>query len=97
MQVAVRGEEVQPSGGDGLFQVVQEAAPEYLRQHPDREKEPRPTGDPPFSVGRDAAARDEKMNVRVMQEVLSPGVQHTEETDLRTQMFRISGDRAQRF
>ena len=36
------------------------------------------------------------MNVRVVQQVLSPGVQHTEEADFRAQMLRIGGDGAQR-
>ncbi len=36
------------------------------------------------------------MNVRVMQQILSPGVQHSEEADLRTEMLRVGGDDAQR-
>ncbi len=32
------------------------------------------------------------MNVRMVQQVLSPGVQHTEEADLCFQMLRIGGD-----
>ncbi len=66
MQVAVRGEEVQLSSAEGLFQVVQEHAPEHPRQHPDRQKETRPAGNPTFAVRRDATARDEKMNMRVV-------------------------------
>ena len=34
--------------------------------------------------------------MRVMQEVLSPGMQHGEEPDLRTQMPGVGGDGAQR-
>jgi hypothetical protein len=66
MEVAVRGEEVQLSGGEGLFQVVQEPAPEHPRQHPDRKEEPWSAGDPAFSIGCDATARNEKMNMRVV-------------------------------
>ena len=36
------------------------------------------------------------MNVRMVQQVLSPGVQHTKEANLRAQMLRIGGDGAQR-
>jgi hypothetical protein len=36
------------------------------------------------------------MNVRMVQQVLSPAVQHAEETDLCAQMRRIGGDGAQR-
>ena len=92
----MRGEEVQLAGGERLLQVVQEQAPEHPRQHPDRQEEPRPAGDPALPVRRDAAARNEKMNVRVVQQVLPPGVQHAEEADLRAQMLRIGGDGAQR-
>jgi hypothetical protein len=35
------------------------------------------------------------MNVWVMQQTLSPGVQHTEEADLRPEMLRVGGDGAQ--
>ena len=34
------------------------------------------------------------MNMRVVQQVLSPGVQHTKEANLRAQMLRIGGDGA---
>ena len=36
------------------------------------------------------------MNVRMVQEILSPRVQHTEKTDLRAEMLRVGGDPAQR-
>src|ERR1700712_162990 len=66
MQVAVRGEEVQLSSAEGLFQVVQKPAPEHLRQHPDWQKETRPAGNPTFAIRGNATARNEEMNVRVM-------------------------------
>ena len=66
MQVAVRGEEVQLASSEGLFEVVQESAPEHPRQHPDRKEEPWSAGDPAFSIGCDATARNEKMNMRVV-------------------------------
>src|SRR5208337_2189657 len=66
LQMAVRGEELQLFSAEGLLQVVQELAPEHLRQHSDWQKEPRPAGNPTFAVRRDATPRDEKMNVRVV-------------------------------
>src|SRR5271157_1379152 len=66
LQMAVRGEELQLFSAEGLLQVVQELAPEHLRQHSDWQKETRPAGNPTFAVRRDAAPRDEKMNVRVV-------------------------------
>src|SRR5208283_611287 len=68
----------------------------HWRQHPHRQKEPRPAGDPVLPVWCDPAARDKKMNMWVMQQVLSPRMSHTEEADLRSQMLRIGGDPAQR-
>ena len=36
------------------------------------------------------------MNVRVVQQILPPGVQHTKKADLRAQMLGVGGDGAQR-
>jgi len=96
MKVAVRGEELQLTGGEGLFQIVQEQASKHPREHCDRQEEPRPAGYPAFTVQRDPAARKKKVNVRVVQQILSPGVQHTQEADLRAQMVWIGGDLTQR-
>ena len=96
MQVTVCGEELQLAGGECFLQVAQEQAAEHPRQHPDRQEESRSAGDPAFTVGRDPAAGNQKMNVRMVQQVLSPGVQHAEEADLCAQMLRIGGDGAQR-
>src|SRR5450755_19805 len=96
MEVAVRGEEVQRAGGECLLQVMQEQAPEHPRQHSDGQKESRLARDPAFAIWRDPAARNKKMDVRMVQQVLSPGVQHAQETDLRAQMLWIGGDLTQR-
>ena len=37
------------------------------------------------------------MQVRMMHEVLAPGMKHGEEADLRTQVFRIRSNRAEGF
>ena len=63
MQVAVRGEEFQRAGGERLRQVTQEQASKHRRQHRDRKEEPWSAGDPAFSIGCDATARNEKMNM----------------------------------
>src|SRR6266853_1822624 len=96
MKVAVGGEKVQLTGGEGLPQVVQEQAPEHLRQHRDRKKVSWPASDPALSIGRDPAARNQKMNMRMVLKGLPPGVQHTQEADLRAQMLWIGGDLTQR-
>src|SRR5260370_42631188 len=42
MKVAMRGEELQLTGDEGLFQIVQEQASTHPREHCDRQEEPRP-------------------------------------------------------
>ena len=37
------------------------------------------------------------MNMRMVLQVLAPGVEHGDETDFGAEMTRIGGDRAQRF
>src|SRR6266404_7235781 len=96
MKAAVRGEKVQLPSGERLPQVVQEQAPEHLRQHRDRKKVSWPAGDPALSIGRDPAARNQKMNMRMVLKGLPPGVQRTQEADLRAQMLWIGGDLTQR-
>ena len=50
-----------------------------------------------MTVGREPATRHDAMQVRVKLQVLSPTVKHSEETDLRSQLLWISGDRCQGF
>src|SRR6266851_2805150 len=96
MKVAVRGEKVQLPSGERLPQVVQEQAPEHLRQHRDRKKVSWPAGDPARSIRRDPAARNQKMNMRMVLKGLPPGVQHTQEADLCAEMLWIGRDLTQR-
>ena len=48
--------------------------------------------DPPRLVRRDPASGYDAMHVRVMQEILPPGVQNAEEADGGAEMFGIGGD-----
>lgn len=90
------GEEIQRAGSECLVEVAQEQSPKQARQHLDRKEEPGPARDPTLAVGRNSPAGNQEMDVWVMQQILSPGVQHTEEADLRTQMLWIGGDGTQR-
>ena len=74
MEMTMFGEEVQRAGGERILQIVQEQPPKHPRQHPDRQEEPRPAGDPALPVRRNATAGNQKMDVRMMQQVLSPRV-----------------------
>ena len=53
------------AGIEGLLQGFQEQAPEQAGQNPDRQEEVRPTGDPSLTVGREAAAGHDTMQVRM--------------------------------
>ena len=72
----------------------EEQAAEEARQDADRQEEPRATRDPAGAIRRQAAAWDDAVQMRMMDEGLSPGVQHGEEADLGPEMFGIGGDRA---
>ena len=48
--------------------------------------------DPARLIGRESARRNDAMEVRMEEQVLSPRVQDAEEADLRSEVFRIRGD-----
>ena len=78
------------------FQTLQEQAPEQTREHAHRQEEVRPAPNPAIAVRRDAAARHDAVDVRMMIEVLAPRVQHRRDADIGAQMLRIGGDGGQR-
>ena len=47
---------------------------------------------PARTAGRESARRDDAMNVRMEQQVLSPGMQNGEEADVGAKMLGIGGD-----
>jgi len=89
-------EEVQLASGERFLQIAQEQSPEHPRQHPDRQEEPRPAGDPAFTVGRDPAAGNEKMQMRVVGERLPPVCSTARKPISATEMLVVRGDGAQR-
>ena len=89
--------EMQCAGVEGVAQLCEKQTPEQPREHAHGQEETGTAGDPVFAVRGDAAARYHAMHVRMMLQVLPPGVQHRDEADLRAQVFRIGGDRAQGF
>src|SRR6202046_3659174 len=70
-------------------------ARETSARAPDGQEEPRLAGDPALAIGRDAAAGNEAVQMRMVHPVLPPGVKHSEEADFGAEMFRIGGDDAQ--
>ena len=77
------------------LQPCQEQRPEPPGEDPHGQEEPRPAGDPSRLVGRQSAARDDAVQVRMVVQGLPPGVQHRHRADLGAEMARIGGDVAQ--
>ena len=75
---------------------VEEEPAEETRQHPHGQEEAGFAGDPARSVRRNAAAGNDDVDVRVVGEGRTPGVQQGGEADARAQMLRVGGDCGQR-
>ena len=59
------------------------------------EKESGSAADPALSIGGQATAWDQAMDVRMVCQSLSPGMEHGQEADFGAQVFRVGGDGAQ--
>jgi hypothetical protein len=90
------GEELQLACIKGLFEIFQKKATEQTSQHANVQEEIRPARDPTRSIGRKTAAWNDAMQMRVMEEILPPGMQDGEKANLRTQVLGVSGNGAQR-
>src|ERR1700730_9587917 len=73
----------------GYSQKCEKLAAEQTAQDAHGKKEVVPARDPAGAVERDSAARHDAVDVRVMMQVLAPGVEHREEADPGAQMFPI--------
>jgi hypothetical protein len=78
--------------GEGLLEEAAHFGAEETAEDFDGEEEAGTRGDPAGVVGRESAAGDEAVEVRVEAEVLSPRVEDSEKGDLSTQVLGISGD-----
>jgi hypothetical protein len=85
-----------PSGKDKItrfkdrFQMIEELPLEQRRHYPDRNEEAFATGYPTISVTRQATAGDDTMEMGMIHEILTPGVQDADKADEGTKMFWIS-------
>lgn len=80
----------------GRAQLFEKQPPEQPRQNPHGQKEVRPKGDPSGLVGRQSAAWYDAVDMRVILQVLAPGVQYRNEANLCAEMPGIGGKPAQR-
>jgi hypothetical protein len=80
----------------GALQAGDELAAKHSAQHFHREEKSVPEANPVFAVERETTDWDHAVDMRMMQKVLAPGMQHTQEADLGAEMFYISRDFQQR-
>ena len=78
-----------------LVEAFEEQPPEQPRQYPHGQEEPALAG-LPLAGGREPAARDHAVHMRVMGECRSPGMQYRGKAELRAQVLGIGRDRRQR-
>ena len=74
-------------------ELLQEQPAEQAREHAHRQEEARPARHPALAVERDAAARHDHVDMRMMGERRAPGVQHGGDADAGAEMLGIGGDR----
>ena len=85
-------EEGEPAGGMKLKQPRQEQAAEQFGQDTDRQQEGRPRRHPARAVQRNATARHDHVDVRMVRQRRAPGVEHGGDADARAKMTRVGGD-----
>src|ERR1700736_5611914 len=88
-------EEVEAAGLVGDEQHGEEQPAEQAREHADGQEEAGPARYPTLAVERDAAARHDHVDVRVMAHGRAPAVQHGSDADAGAEVPGIGGDRGQ--
>ena len=82
---------------EGALQGFDKLAPKDATEHLDRKKESIARANPAGVVGREPAGGNDAMDVRMMLQLLIPGMEHTEKADLCPEMFGIASHFEQRF
>ena len=70
--------ELEPALIKELLKPISELAAKNAAQNTDRQEEAGRRGDPSGAIAGQPAGRNDAMDMRVMLQVLSPGVKHTE-------------------
>ena len=81
-EISERAGEAQRAGCKRRPQPFEEQRAEPARQHPHRQEEPGPAGDPLGLVGRESSTRDNAVQVWMVLQRLPPGMQHGNGADL---------------
>jgi hypothetical protein len=74
---------------------LQESGAEEAREHAHGQEESAPAGHPTLSIEGQSTAGDHAVQMRMMHQLLSPGVQDGKESDLGSQVLGIGSDGAQ--
>jgi hypothetical protein len=84
---------------ESVLESLRELASEYATQRVSGQKKVvmQFCENPALMVERQSTRGNDAVHVRMMFHPLSPGVEHTEEADLGTQVFRVAGNLDQRF
>ena len=77
---------------EGTFECLVELAAEDGTEHFDGKKEVVAGFDPARAIGRESIGRHHTMYMRMKFELLTPGMQNTEEADSCTKMLGIASD-----
>jgi hypothetical protein len=85
-------EELQAAGLVGGEQPLQEQPAKQAREHTHRQEEAGPACHPALAVGRDAAARHDHVDVRMMGERRTPGMENRGDADAGAEMPGVGGD-----
>jgi hypothetical protein len=92
----VSAEEVEAAGLMRRRQLLQDQPAEQAREHAYGQEKARPAGDPSRPVEREAATRHDAMDMWVMGERGTPGMQNGSEADPGPEMLGVGGDGDQR-
>jgi hypothetical protein len=85
------GEDQVPSF-EAILEEVKELAFEQCRHNPHGEEEPFAAGDPAAAVRREAASGDDAVEVGMIHEVLTPGMENFDHSHLCAEMFWVLGE-----
>src|ERR1700747_2284770 len=85
-------EELQAVGLVGGEQFLQEQPSEQAREHAHRQEEAGPARHPALTVERDAAARHDYMDMRMMGECRTPGMENRGDADASAEVLGVGSD-----
>jgi hypothetical protein len=80
------------SASKGDLQIFQEQTTEETSQQPDRQEEIAPAGDPLAAIGRETTSGDDAMQMKMMEQHVSPGVERGKEAEFGAEVLGVGTD-----